>query len=70
MPLPSSALRQVLGNRDASEDEQVRELALCLMPWWYGPEGPNPAAARMYGYSSEEIIGQPVRFLTPVDRAE
>lgn len=30
----------------------------------------NPAAARMYGYSSEEIIGQPVRFLTPVDRAE
>ena len=29
----------------------------------------NPAAARMYGYSSAEIIGKPADFLTPADRA-
>jgi len=28
----------------------------------------NPAAARMYGYSSAEIIGKPAAFLTPADR--
>src|SRR5664280_165430 len=28
----------------------------------------NPAAARMYGYSSPEIIGKPAKFLTPKDR--
>ena len=29
----------------------------------------NPAATRMYGYSSEEIIGKSVDFLVPDDRA-
>jgi PAS domain S-box-containing protein len=28
----------------------------------------NPAAARMYGYSSAEIIGKPAKFLTPKGR--
>src|SRR5664280_1241015 len=28
----------------------------------------NPAAERMYGYSSEEIVGKPADFLTPADR--
>jgi len=28
----------------------------------------NPAAERMYGYTSQEIIGQPARVLTPLDR--
>jgi PAS domain S-box-containing protein len=30
----------------------------------------NPAAARMFGYSSEEVIGKPVSLLIPQDRAE
>jgi PAS domain S-box-containing protein len=28
----------------------------------------NPAAERMYGYTSEEIVGKPARVLTPEDR--
>jgi len=28
----------------------------------------NPAAERMYGYSSQEILGQPAKILTPPDR--
>jgi len=28
----------------------------------------NPAAARMYGYSSEEIVGKPINLLIPEDR--
>jgi PAS domain S-box-containing protein len=30
----------------------------------------NPAAERMYGYASEEIIGKPVTLLVPDDRSE
>src|SRR5665648_273194 len=30
----------------------------------------NPAAARMFGYSSVEIIGRPARLLVPEDRAD
>ncbi|HZL03893.1 MAG TPA: PAS domain S-box protein, partial [Coriobacteriia bacterium] len=29
----------------------------------------NPAAERMYGYSSAEVVGKPASFLTPKDRA-
>jgi PAS domain S-box-containing protein len=30
----------------------------------------NPAATRMYGYCSAEIIGKPAKFLTPKDRTD
>src|SRR5450756_2293213 len=30
----------------------------------------NPAAERMYGYCSAEIVGKPAAFLTPRDRAD
>jgi PAS domain S-box-containing protein len=30
----------------------------------------NPAAEMMYGYSSQEIIGKSVEFLSPQDRAD
>ena len=30
----------------------------------------NPAAERMYGYSANEVVGKPARFLTPQDRKD
>src|SRR2546427_9580947 len=30
----------------------------------------NPAAARLYGYSAEEVIGKPIALLAPPDRSE
>jgi len=30
----------------------------------------NPAAERMYGYSAEEVVGKPAKFLTPQDRKD
>ena len=48
---------------ESSDDAIIgRDLAGIITSW-------NPAAARMFGYSSAEIIGKPIDLLTPDDRA-
>jgi PAS domain S-box-containing protein len=49
---------------DSSDDAIVGKTVDGLITSW------NPAAARMYGYSADEIIGQPITLLSPADRID
>jgi PAS domain S-box-containing protein len=49
---------------NASDDAIVGKTIDGVITSW------NPAAERMYGYSPEEIVGQPITTLCPADRAE
>src|SRR5680860_1241562 len=45
-----------------SDDAIIGNTLECIITSW------NPAAERMYGYASAEIVGKPAEYLTPQDR--
>jgi PAS domain S-box-containing protein len=59
LPSPSLTLLSAIVN--SSDDAIVGKTADGVITSW------NPAAARMYGYSAEEIVGQPVAVLSHPD---
>ena len=59
-PVPSVALLAAIVN--SSDDAIVGKTTDGVITSW------NPAAERMYGYSGEEITGQPITVLCPPDR--
>jgi PAS domain S-box-containing protein len=58
------AARRLAAIVESSEDAIIGETLQGIITSW------NPAAARMFGYSSHEVIGEAVGLLIPQDRAE
>ena len=57
-----AAVHRLAAIVDSSDDAVLStDLAGTVMSW-------NPAARRMYGYSSDEVVGQPITHLVPTDR--
>jgi PAS domain S-box-containing protein len=57
-----AAAQQMAAIIESSDDAIIgRDLAGIVTSW-------NPAAVRMFGYSSREIVGKPIDLLTPEDR--
>jgi len=57
------ATQQIAAIIEGSDDAIIAKTLEGIITSW------NPAAERMYGYRSEEIIGKPVTVLSPKDRA-
>jgi len=58
------AARRLAAIVESSDDAIIGETVEGIITSW------NPAATRMFGYSSEEVIGESVGLLIPQDRAE
>jgi len=58
------AARRLAAIVDSSDDAIIGETLAGIITSW------NPAATRMFGYSSEEAIGESVGLLIPQDRAD
>jgi two-component system cell cycle sensor histidine kinase/response regulator CckA len=60
----SSARAELAAIAESTQDAVVALTPQGIVASW------NPAAVRLYGYQPEEIIGQPVRVLDPLDRGD